>query len=122
MDRLTGYNDFGGVYAIDLGVGYDPDIVNKVLRKLAAYEDAEEQGRLIVLPCKAGDTVYQLRGKQHIKGVGISPRHISCVTVWGDDWAAYHQGATPCFKGDLGIAWFLSYEAAEKALNERGER
>ena len=30
----------------------------KAIRKLAYYEDAEEQGRLIVLPCKFGTTVY----------------------------------------------------------------
>lgn len=28
------------------------------LDKLAAYEDAEEQGRHVKLPCKVGDTVY----------------------------------------------------------------
>lgn len=28
------------------------------MEKLADYEDAEEQGRLINLPCKVGDTVY----------------------------------------------------------------
>ena len=28
--------------------------------KLADYEDAEEQERLVVLPCKVGDTVYWL--------------------------------------------------------------
>lgn len=28
------------------------------LDKLAAYEDAEEQGRLIVLPCKVGSAIY----------------------------------------------------------------
>lgn len=28
------------------------------LDKLATYEDAEEQGRLIKLPCKVGDIVY----------------------------------------------------------------
>lgn len=28
------------------------------IEKLAAYEDAEEQGLLICLPCKVGDTVY----------------------------------------------------------------
>ena len=28
------------------------------LYKLAAYEDAEEQGRLVRLPCKVGETVY----------------------------------------------------------------
>jgi len=34
----------------------------EVLKRLAAYEDAEEQGRLLVLPCKVGDPVYYLTG------------------------------------------------------------
>lgn len=43
----------------DLGVvpigGYGwPEIA----AKLAQYEDAEEQGRLIVLPCKVGSAIY----------------------------------------------------------------
>lgn len=29
----------------------------KVIELLAAYEDAEEQGRLVILPCKVGDKV-----------------------------------------------------------------
>lgn len=29
-----------------------------ILKKLAEYEDLEEQGRLLKLPCKMGDTVY----------------------------------------------------------------
>ena len=28
------------------------------MEKLADYEDAEEQGRLVILPCKIGDTVW----------------------------------------------------------------
>nr|DAJ03550.1 MAG TPA: hypothetical protein [Bacteriophage sp.] len=32
--------------------------VAEYLRKLKAYEDLEEQGRLIKLPCKVGDTVW----------------------------------------------------------------
>lgn len=30
----------------------------KAIEKLKFYEDLEEQGRLIILPCKVGDTVY----------------------------------------------------------------
>ncbi len=30
----------------------------KAIEKLKRYEDLEEQGRLIILPCKEGDTVY----------------------------------------------------------------
>lgn len=32
----------------------------QVLLKLADYEDAEEQGLLLRLPCKVGDTIYRL--------------------------------------------------------------
>lgn len=31
---------------------------NEIYDRLAYYEDLEEQGRLIVLPCKVGDTLY----------------------------------------------------------------
>ena len=30
------------------------------MEKLADYEDAEEQGRLIKLPCKIGDIIYRV--------------------------------------------------------------
>lgn len=33
-------------------------------KKLQHYEDLEEQGRLIELPCKIGDTVYGIRRYQ----------------------------------------------------------
>jgi hypothetical protein len=32
--------------------------ISDALKKLAVYEDLEEQGRLLKLPCKVGDTVY----------------------------------------------------------------
>lgn len=32
--------------------------ISDALEKLAKYEDLEEQGRLVILPCKVGDTVY----------------------------------------------------------------
>ena len=32
--------------------------IQKAFEKLAKYEDLEEQGRLIKLPCKVGDTVW----------------------------------------------------------------
>ena len=50
IDLNTGGNDF-------------QDIIDK----LAEYETAEEEGRLVVLPCKVGDTVYV-----------IAPNHKIC--------------------------------------------
>lgn len=37
---------------------YEDCYARKIYEKLAHYEDLEEQGRLIELPCKVGDTVY----------------------------------------------------------------
>lgn len=36
----------------------DCGIVEDMVKKLADYEGLEEQGRLVILPCKVGDTVY----------------------------------------------------------------
>ena len=36
----------------------DCGIVEDMVKKLADYEDLEEQGRLVKLPCKVGDTVW----------------------------------------------------------------
>lgn len=38
----------------------DCEEIDAVYRKLKDYEDLEEQGRLIKLPCKVGDTVYHV--------------------------------------------------------------
>ena len=61
-ERLTMTSDEG-----DVALTFDLDIIcrsseaQKILKlaeKLKYYEDLEEQGRLIELPCKIGDTVY----------------------------------------------------------------
>lgn len=36
----------------------DCEEIDTVYRKLKEYEDLEEQGRLVKLPCKVGDTVW----------------------------------------------------------------
>ena len=88
--------------------------------KLKEYEDLEEQGLLLRLPCKPSDvTVYQLRNKKHALGVGISPRRIYCTSVWADgDYALNHQGTDDCLKRDFNKTWFLTKEEAERALEE----
>lgn len=40
--------------------GFPNKFGSDVLTKLADYEDLEEQGRLLKLPCKVGDTVYYI--------------------------------------------------------------
>lgn len=52
-----------GWYSYGLDQGFEKDGLNKlkeVFYKLAKYETAEEEGRLLVMPCKVGDKVYQI--------------------------------------------------------------
>ena len=77
MERLTRRSANGtGVYATPSGepVKWENNRHN-VLQKLADYEDLEEQGRLIKLPCKVGDTVYVIVGKN------ISVQKIQRATI-----------------------------------------
>ena len=47
-----------------------------MIEKLAAYEDAEEQGLLLKLPCKVGDTVYA-----YCSEFGILPYVVDCIVI-----------------------------------------
>lgn len=56
MERLTQTSDKGGVaFTFDLYINCLPSEAEKILKvaeKLKEYEDLEEQGRLVALPCK----------------------------------------------------------------------
>ena len=62
MERLTQTSNKGGVaFTFDLDITCERSEIKKILKvaeKLKNYEDAEEQGLILRLPCKAGDTVY----------------------------------------------------------------
>lgn len=60
MERLTKkYSDGTHGASDSLPCGENSyDYKNFLIEKLGKYEDLEEQGRLIKLPCKVGDVVY----------------------------------------------------------------
>ena len=47
---------------LDLEFAKENEQIAKWLAELKKYEDLEEQGRLIKLPCKVGDDVYYILG------------------------------------------------------------
>ena len=61
MERLTEKNPkwFTEILYVDACKPSESDIEN-LYRKLKRYEDLEEQGRLLELPCKVGQIVYEL--------------------------------------------------------------
>lgn len=62
MSRLTKRAENGvAVYATPSGESVKwENNRHKVLQKLADYEDLEEQGLLLKLPCKVGDVIYEV--------------------------------------------------------------
>lgn len=87
--------------------------------RLKEYEDAEEQGRLLKLPCKVGDTVYAITRKV------ISEFTVEHFDLYDSEifvsWRCV-KGFTGSFKIDgipareIGKTVFLTREEAEKAL------
>lgn len=89
-----------------------------IYEKLREYEDLEEQGLLLRLPCKVGTPVYVI-----IKGYcGIHP---SCVDDCECCNEAVPQVAEAHFDLELldgfGKTVFLTKEEAEQALKEGGK-
>lgn len=114
MERLTRRSANGtGVYATPSGepVKWENNRHN-VLQKLADYEDLEEQGRLIKLPCKVGDTVYVIVGKN------ISVQKIQRATIDSEmkiEFCTKRRGFTLF---DIGKTVFLVKSEAEAKLKE----
>ena len=86
MDRLTQTSDKGGVaLTFDLDITCEPSEIKKILKlaeKLKDYEDAEEQGLILRLPCKeaysqSGDNVYLIYEDEIVEcvhcGLSIDP-------------------------------------------------
>lgn len=81
MKRHTFMSD--GYYAISGEENFDDQDENycgAAIDKLAEYEDAEEQGRLIILPCKIGDVVWALKARWR-KEDGVVPYQITNLTI-----------------------------------------
>jgi hypothetical protein len=83
-------DEFGVVGRTAEGFGQEADW----LEELKRYRDLEEQGRLLVLPCKVGDTVYEILEEtvpNHY--FYISEHKVQDVSVkavkYADEWASY---------------------------------
>lgn len=92
--------------------------VNTAIKKLSDYEDLEEQGKLLKLPCAVGDTLY-CDGKYfalHCKG----EIHRFEVSEIETEIRSYFRGeADYCFSIEqIGKTAFLTRKEAEAALKE----
>ena len=94
---------------------------NKLLTKLGEYEDLEEQGLLLRLPCKIGSTLYQpiYSSINEYKVIGL------CFDIYHNKWmyevvyeAGFEWHKTVCDINYIGKTVFLTKSEAEQKLKE----
>lgn len=127
MERLTERErnvDGTGVAKEEITDGLLKPFADKILTKLAVYEDLEEQGLLVRLPCNVGDTVYRVNAgaKQPIIPMTVSEIHFLCYknerAVRFDAIGKEDMGES-CYRlEDIGRIVFLTREEAVKKLEE----
>lgn len=96
--------------------------------KLKKYEDLEEQGRLVKLPCNRGDTIYFIKSAFSMAHFPIEAKITGICGVDCDNDVMYssiteYNKIDRRFKGsDIGKTVFLTKSEAEEKLKElRGE-
>lgn len=129
MERLTQTSDRGGVaFTFDLDITREPSEIKKILKlaeRLKDYEDAEEQGLLLRLPCKVGDTLYRVNkgAKEPVIMMRVIQLYIKQIhkdrTVMRIDAINDTDMGESCYLPcDIGERIFLTREEAEAKLKE----
>ena len=111
------FTDYDGFYAHlkaihGLGQYEDTGLTPAEVAELA---QAKADGRVVVLPCKVGDTVYRIKSDGTIDTPYVKQFHIS-QKPW--QTIVSFEGSM-CGITDFGKTIFLTREEAEKALRER---
>lgn len=94
MERLTEKErnvDDTGVAKEEITDGLLKPFADKILTKLADYEDLEEQGLFVRLPCKAGDIVY-------VDSTILPIENMECYEDTGNKIPSYFQGRVVSFR------------------------
>ena len=123
MSRLTQRN-FDGSVGISQFRYYNYDDFQKLTKKLAEYEDLEEQGLLLKLPCKVGDTVWYITPDDSIALAKKTIYEAEVVRFYFmknkegmaiDVYAEQRSTEFPLLS-DIGKTVFLTKEEAEQEL------
>lgn len=85
------------------------------LMELKKYQEADKDGRLVVLPCKVGDVVYGFHGEKT-----ILPMEVKWIETCTNGWCIAIQYAPTAARfyqfSDFGKTVFLTSEEAKTAL------
>lgn len=92
--------------------------INQCFNKLAEYEDLEEQGKLMKLPCVVGDIVYAFSSDEllffYVDSFFINKNGIDVILISAME--KYKFLSVSFNIADYGKKWFLTQEEAETVL------
>ena len=117
-----------GTVTIDDFVEFDDEVVADIADHLLADKDtsrafellkAEKEGKLILPPCKVGDTVYWLKRDPETFGWHIRQSNVASILIDNDTILVYISPICWIVGTDIGKTVFLTREEAEKALREK---
>lgn len=101
------------------------EITTSICEKLGKYEDLEEQGRLIKLPCKVGDIIYRVNAgakepviKMRVLQVNYKQLHKDRIIIRIDAMNDNDMGESCYLLEDFGKNVFLTESEAEAKLKE----
>lgn len=87
--------------------------------RLRELTEADKDGRLVVLPCKVGDMLYEVTGRKTISVYKVKAIRVELFGLfieWGIVEGFVWQSPTGINDGEIGKTVFLTREEAEKAL------
>lgn len=124
LDRLAAYEDTGLTPAeVSAIVKEWSDLCTIVgecggIDRLWELAEADKDGRLVVLPCKVGDTVYfRTYDCNGTVDLGIQPHKVTAIVGRAIVSGRYTDAVL--LPGQYGVSWFLTREEAEEVLEAK---
>lgn len=127
MARLTKISEIGNAYypkcfeepCCGMGECLDDrcSLMLDACKKLAEYEQLEEQGLLVRLPCKVGDDLYCIVNGE-VKKLKVHSFGVPDFEITDIEFKYIDGFKIVRFVGEVGKTVFLTREEAEKKLEE----
>ena len=89
--------------------------IHRLRDELKRYKQAEQEGRLVVLPCKAGDTIWKIKAVFSYFSKPMEDR-VERIIITNSEILVYCTSGTKFSVNSIGKIVFLTREEAEKAL------
>lgn len=128
VERLAAYEDTG-LTPVEIKSmqeehfsGLEMAKLHSALMELKKYQEADKDGRLVVLPCKVGDRLYEVTGRKTISVYKVRAIRVELFGLfieWDIVEGFVWQSLSGINAGEIGKTVFLTREEAEKALKTK---